>query len=463
MLDQFLVFVDKVNGVIWGPAALVFLGLVGIYLTVGTKFVHIKKFFKIIKHTFSGLNDDKEAKQDGDLTSLQSMFVSLSSVIGMGSVVGVASALISGGPGALLWMWIAAFIGMVIKYSEIIIIVMFREQKSDGTYVGGPALYVRKGLGLKYLGEVIVVLMVLVCLASAMIQSNVTVSNMTNIAPNLSNYLYILAAVNVVIVGIVIVGGVKRIGSVAEKLIPFMSLFYIIVATIVIIIHYKDIIPAVQLVFSSAFSPAEAGAGFAGYGIMKAMQYGIARGFFVSGAGQAVFTVSHAPARVKNPVEQAVFGVTEVFLVTVVCTFTALALLTSGVELEGQDAGIIVAQVFGDISPILGIAVGIATILFAYSTVIGLGYVGESQLSTITSTKKARIYRYIFLVAVYIGGIGGLKAIWDLTDVFLGLVMFVNLIVMLLLSKKIFKASNDYWGDEGQSSGLTAGCSKNKK
>ena len=157
------------------------------------------------------------------------------------------------------------------------------------------------------------------------------------------------------------------------------------------------------------------------------------------------------------------FGVTEVFLVTVVCTFTALALLTSGVELEGQDAGIIVAQVFGDISPILGIAVGIATILFSYSTVIGLGYVGESQLSTITSTKKARIYRYIFLVAVYIGGIGGLKAIWDLTDVFLGLVMFVNLIVMLLLSKKIFKASNDYWGDEGQSSGLTAGCSKNKK
>nr|WP_068129463.1 amino acid carrier protein [Nosocomiicoccus ampullae] len=463
MLDQFLVFVDKVNGVIWGPAALVFLGLVGIYLTVGTKFVHIKNFFKIIKQSFSGLNDDKDEKQDGDLTSLQSMFVSLSSVIGMGSVVGVASALISGGPGALLWMWIAAFIGMVIKYSEIILIVMFREQKSDGTYVGGPALYVRKGLGLKYLGEVIVVLMVLVCLASAMIQSNVTVSNMTNIAPHLSNYLYILAAVNVVIVGIVIVGGVKRIGSVAEKLIPFMSLFYIIVATIVIIIHYKDIIPAVQLVFSSAFSPAEAGAGFAGYGIMKAMQYGIARGFFVSGAGQAVFTVSHAPARVKNPVEQAVFGVTEVFLVTVVCTFTALALLTSGVELEGQDAGTIVAQVFGDISPILGIAVGIATILFAYSTVIGLGYVGESQLSTITSTKKARIYRYIFLVAVYIGGIGGLKAIWDLTDVFLGLVMFVNLIVMLLLSKKIFKASNDYWGDEGQSSGLTAGCSKNKK
>lgn len=461
MLETFIHIVDVVNDFIWGPVALVFLGFVGIYLTVGTKFVHIRKFFSIIKDTFSSIKNDKNADTDGDLSSLQSMFVSLASVIGMGSVVGVASALISGGPGALVWMWIAAFIGMIIKYSEIILIILFREKTNDGTYVGGPALYVRKGLGVRYLGETIVVLMILVCLASAMIQSNVTVSNVTNLAPNLSNVIYILSALNVVAVGIVIVGGVKRIGHVAEKLIPFMSLFYIVVATIVIVINYKEIIPAIQLVFSSAFSPAEAGAGVAGYGIMKAMQYGIARGFFVSGSGQAVFTVSHAPARVKHPVEQAIFGVTEVFLVTVVCTFTALAVLTSGINLEGQDAATIVAKVFGDISPILGVAVGIATILFAYSTVIGLGYVGETQLSTIIDRKKARIYRYVFLVAVFVGGIGGLKAIWDLTDVFLGLVMFVNLIVMLLLSNKIFKASNEYWKIDN-SDGISAGCSKNK-
>src|SRR5699024_10470969 len=337
----------------------------------------------------------------------------------------------------------------------------FREKTNDGTYVGGPALYVRKGLGARYLGETIVILMILVCLASAMIQSNVTISNVTNLVPNLSNIIYILSALNVVAVGIVIVGGVKRIGHVAEKLIPFMSLFYIVVATIVIVINYKEIIPAIQLVFSSSFSPAEAGAGVAGYGSMKAMQYGIARGFFVSGSAQAVVTVSEARARVKHPVEQAVFGVTAVFLVTVVCTFTALAVLSSGIDREGQDAATIVAKVFGDISPMLGVAVGIATILFAYSTVIGLGYVGETQLSTIIDRKKARIYRYVFLVAVFIGGIGGLKAIWVLTDVFLGLVMFVNLIVMLLLSNKIFKSSNEYWQLDS-SDGISAGCSKDK-
>lgn len=446
MLDNFMSFVQGANDLMWGPAALVFLGAIGIYLTIGTKGVHLRKFGPILKNTIGKFGkDDEDDDSEGVLTSTQSMFTSLASVIGMGSIVGVASALISGGPGAILWMWIAAFIGMIIKYAEIIMIIKYRRKTEDDSYVGGPALYVKNGLGLPVVGEIIVVLMILVCLSSTMIQSNVIVENVSNLIPAASNYISVISIINVIIVGIVIVGGIKRLGSVAEKLIPIMSMFYLIAATIVIIANFQSIIPAFREIFVGAFRPVAIAGGVMGYGIMRAMQYGIARGFFVSGAGQAVFTVSHAPARVKNPVEQAIYGVTEIFLVTIICTATGLAVLTSGVLTPNGNAAILVTEAFAQTTPILGIAVGIATILFAYSTVIGLGYVGEAQLSTIVSAKVAKIYRYVFLGFTFFGGIGALSSIWDVTDFFLAIVMVINLIVMLLLSKEIFKISNDYW------------------
>lgn len=446
MLESFMSFVQSANSLMWGPAALVFLGAIGIYLTIGTKGVHIRKFVEILRRTIGKFGkDDDDDGAEGILTSTQSMFTSLASVIGMGSIVGVASALINGGPGAILWMWIAAVIGMIIKYAEIILIILYREKTDDGSYVGGPGLYVKNGLKVPVLGEILVILMILVCLSSTMIQSNVIVENVYNLVPSAKNYINIISLINVLFVGIVIVGGIKRVGSVAERLIPLMSGFYLIAAVVVIVSNFREIIPAIASIVQGAFTTSAVGGGLAGYGIMKAMQYGIARGFFVSGAGQAVFTVSHAPAKVKNPVEQAVYGVTEIFLVTIICTATGLSVLTSGVFTPDGNQAILVTDAFTAINPILGVAVGIATILFAYSTVIGLGYVGESQLATIIPSNVAKLYRYIFLIFTFLGGMGALKDIWDVTDFFLAIVMFINLIVMILMSKEIFKTSNDYW------------------
>ncbi|SFD90420.1 alanine or glycine:cation symporter, AGCS family [Lentibacillus persicus] len=444
MLNHMMTWVENVNGILWGPAALIFLAAIGIYLTIGTKFVHIKKFRYILKQTITNNKKDEDGAE-GVITSSQSLFTSLASVIGMGSIVGVASALISGGPGALIWMWIASFIGMIIKYSEIILIIKYRKKTELGEFVGGPALYVKNGLKVPALGEIIVLLMVLVCLCSTMIQSNVIIENTLNFTGDDGVSKYAFAVINVVLVGIVLVGGIKRVGAVAEKIVPFMSGFYFIAGIIVIIANYANIIPSIQVMLQGFVSPVAVGGGVVGYGIKEAMQYGIARGFFVSGAGQSVFTVSHAPAKVKNPVEQAMYAITEIFLVTIICTVTGLSILTSGILSPEGNAAILVNEAFAQTSPFLGVFAGIALILFAYSTVIGLGYVGESQLSTIIHAGKAKIYRYVFLLFTFLGGIGGLQSIWAVTDLFLALVMFLNLIVMLLMSKEIFKTSNDFW------------------
>ena len=446
MLDKLVQWVGAANGFLWGPFALISLTIIGIYLTVGTKFVHIKKFGYILKKTIkSAAGKDEDNDAEGILTSSQSLFTSLASVIGMGSIVGVASAVLSGGPGALLWMWIAAIIGMIIKYAEIILIIKYREKTDDGDYVGGPALYVKKGLKVPYVGEILTILMVLVCLTSTMVQSNVIVENIINIIPGTGISRSVFSIIIVILAGIVLIGGIKRLGSVAEKLVPFMSGFYLIAGFIVIIANAQNIIPAFKLIFKGFASPVAVGGGVLGYGIKQASQYGIARGFFVSGSGQAVFTVSHAPAKVKNPVDQAIYAITEIFLVTIICTVSGLAILTSGVFTPDGNAAILVTQAFAKTLNIFGLFVGIATILFSYTTVIGLGYIGESQLSCIMSASKAKIYRYIFLVFTFIGGIGGLQQIWDMTDFFLAIVMFINLIVMMIMSKEVFKTSNDYW------------------
>lgn len=438
-------WVDNINDFLWGPVALIFLAAMGIYLMIGTKFIHVRKLGYILKRTIVG-SKENDNEGEGVLTSTQSLFTSLASVIGMGSIVGVASALISGGPGALIWMWIATFVGMIIKYSEIILIIKYRRKTDQGEYVGGPGLYVKEGLKVPVVGTIIVLLMVLAILSSTMIQSNVIVENVLTLLPNNGNTsIYLLSILNVILVGFVLIGGIKRVGSVAEKLVPLMSALYLIIGVIVIIVNIENVIPALQLIFKGFFTPSAIGGGVLGYGIKESMQYGVARGFFVSGAGQSIFTVSHAPAKVKNPVEQAIYAITELFLVTFIATITGLTVLTSIEITPDLNAAVLVNKAFHETSPILGIFVAIATILFAYSTVFGVGYVGESQLKTVISAKKARVFRYVFLIFTFIGGVGGLKSIWDITDLFIGLVLFLNLIIMLLMSKQIFKISNDYW------------------
>lgn len=440
--------VQSLNEFLWGPFALIFLSLAAVYFLMGTKGVTIRYFFLIIKKTLGdSFNKDKEnadEEVEGSISSAQSLFTALAATIGMGSIVGVASALIMGGPGAVLWMWVAAVLGMIIKYAEIILLMLYRRQTPDGSYVGGPGLYIKNGLQNFPMAIVIVVLGLLAILTSTMIQSNVVVKNIQTLLPfNLSSWVPSLLLV--ALLALVLIGGIERIGALTEKIVPFMSIAYLIGGIIVILINYDQIGSALALIFKGFYSPVAIGGGAAAYGIAKASQYGIARGFFVSGAGQAMFTVSHAPAKVDHPVEQAVYGITEIFLVTIICTVTALSILTSGAYSPDAAAATLTTEAFNAAIPGFGYFVSLSIVFFSFTTVLGFGYISQSQLSTITDSPKSKWILYLFLLFVFIGGMGGLTVMWEFTDFFLAIVMYINIVVMILLSRQIFQSSNEFW------------------
>lgn len=446
-MGNIIEMIDKATGFMWGPVALIALLAIGMYFTFGTKFLQIRKFSYVFKNTLGkSFKDDGGVKGEGTLTPRQSISTALASTVGMGNIVGVASALVFGGPGAIFWMWVSAFIGMIIKYAEIILCIKYREKNENGEFVGGPALYIKNGLNIKFVGGFITVLMAIVCICSNMVQSNVIIHATNDLIPGGEISHYLLGGVLVVLVAIVAIGGVTRVGKVAERIVPLMAIVYIIGGLVVLLSNFTEIPAAISMIFSGAFKPLSVGGGVAGYGVMLATRYGFSRGFFSSGAGQAVFTVSHSPAIVENPVQQAIWGIMEVFIDTIVlCTMTALVILTSGILTPASNPALLTAMAFGETFGIMKNLVNFSIILFAYTSVIGIGYVGESQLSCIMSSSSARIFRYIYLVFTFIGAIGGLQIIWNLTDFFLGIVMAINLTVLVVMSPQIFKITKEYF------------------
>jgi len=443
-MDQFNEIIGTLTGLIWGPWLIVTILGIGIYFTVRMKFLQVGKFKFTFQQTLGRIFDkDDDIEGEGTLTPFQAVTAALASTVGVGNIVGVATALALGGPGAIFWMWFSAFFGMATKYAEIVLSIAYREKNEDGEFVGGPAFYMSKGLNSKLLAGIFSVAIALACIGGNMVQSNALVSNLMEIVNIDAKFAAIIL---MVLVGLVSLGGITRLGKVTEKLVPMMAVLYLLGGIVVLAFNVTSIPASLLLIVKGAFSTVAFGGGAAGIAMSQAIRFGVARGLYSNEAGQGTAPIAHASAKTDHPVRQGLWGITEVFIDTfMICTFTALVIMTSGVIESGASPAILTSLAFGTISPILKTLVSITIILFAYSTIITLGYYGESVFNYIGGAKLGKFYRVAFIPFTFIGAVGGLTTIWSVLDILLGLAVIPNLIALVLLSPKVFELTREFF------------------
>ena len=446
-MDKLLELNSSVNSFVWGPPMLVLLIGTGVYLTFRTNFFAITKIGYVLKNTLMKMFA-KEQKGEGEVTAFQAVATALAATIGTGNIAGVATAIASGGPGAIFWMWIAAVVGMTTKFGEVVLAIKYREKTEDGRFVGGPMYYIAKGLNQKWLAYIFAFFAALAAFGIG----NMTQSNSIATALNVSFSIPPLVTGLVVAVasGIVIVGGLKRIAQVTEKLVPFMAAFYILGGLAIIIANISAIPAALQLIISSAFTGKAALGGFAGATMAQAMRFGFARGVFTNEAGLGSAPIAHAAATTDHPVRQGLWGVFEVFIDTiVVASITALAIILTGVWETGLSGTELTMSAFDTVIPTFGgYIVSVGVLLFAFSTILGWEYYGERAAEYLFGPKVNIAYRLLFIPFVVIGAIGGLEAIWDIADTLNGLMAIPNLIGVALLSGVVIKETKEFFARE---------------
>lgn len=444
-MELFNAVVGKLLGLIWGPWLTVTLVGIGIYFTVGCKFIQIRKIGFIIKETIGKMfAKESDLEGEGSLTPFQAAATALASTVGVGSIVGIGTALAMGGPGSMFWMFIAAFFGMCTKYGEIVLAILYREKKSDGTFQGGPAYYMQKGLNSKFLAVFYSVALALTCLGSNMVQSNsaaASVNSATGI-PNLA-----IGIVLAICIALALIGGITKLGRFVEKLIPIMSGLYLIGGLVVILLNISELPGAIASIFEYAFTPTSVAGGAVGITVQQAIRLGIARGLYSNEAGCGTAPIAHSLAITDHPCRQGMWGVSEVFIDTVVNLLTALVILVTGVLNTDVEAGVLTNAAFGTVFPAFRYVVDISVVLFAYATIIGLGFYGQSVCKFLGGEKLGKIYLYIYIPFSVLGAIGGLNTVWSIIDVFMGLAIIPNLVAIVLLSPKVFKSSKEFFGD----------------
>ena len=441
----------KINGIIhsfvWGPPMLVLLVGTGIYLTFRTNFFSITKLGYILRNTLMKMFS-KEEKGEGEVTAFQAVATALAATVGTGNIAGVATAIAVGGPGAILWMWIAALFGMTTKFAEVVLAIQYREKTPDGRFVGGPMYYITNGLKKKWLAYIFAAFGAMAAFGIGnMVQSN-------SIAASLEvtfgmNKLFV-GIVLAVFAAIVVIGGIKRIAVVTEKLVPFMAAFYILGGLVIIILNITHIPQAFKLIFSNAFTGTAAVGGFAGSTLKIAMTKGVARGVFTNEAGLGSAPIAHAAATTDHPVRQGLWGVFEVFVDTIViCTITALSIMVTDVWSSGETGAALTTMAFDKALPTVGgYIVSIGILLFAFSTILGWEYYGERCAEYIFGPKVNMIYRIIWIPFIVIGAIGGLETLWDLADTLNGLMAIPNLIGVFALSGVVIKLTKEFFKKE---------------
>ena len=446
-MDKLMEINGIINSFVWGPYMLILLVGTGVYLTLRTNFMSITKLGYILKNTLFKMFK-KEGKGEGEITAFQAVATALAATVGTGNIAGVATAIALGGPGAVFWMWLSAIFGMTTKFGEVVLSINYREKTPDGRFVGGPMYYIEKGLKMKWLAYVFAVFGAIAAFGIGnMVQSNsVAASLEVSFGVNKLVTGFLLAILS----AIVIIGGIKRIGQVTERLVPFMAAFYVIGGLYIIIINISHIGEAFGLIFGSAFTGSAAVGGFAGSTMKIAMTRGIARGVFSNEAGLGSAPIAHAAATTDHPVRQGLWGVFEVFVDTIIiCSITALSIIMSGVWSSGATGSELTTLAFDKTIPgIGGYIVSIGILLFAFSTILGWAYYGERCAEYIFGPKVNMIYRIIWIPFIVIGAIGGLNALWDLADTLNGLMAIPNLIGVLGLSGVVIKLTKDFFTSE---------------
>ncbi len=486
-MDKFLQMVESVNGeingVIWGAFGLILLVGTGIIVTCLTKFFQVTNIGLWFKHTIGSLfNKDviKHSKEKGSISPFQALCTALAATVGTGNIAGVAAAICIGGAGAVFWMWVAAFFGMMTNYAENVLGIYYRRKNENGEWSGGAMYYLADGLGrkkgMKWVGKILAVLFcIFAMLASfgigSMGQVNKIVTNVAHafdvsalssveIFSGVSLYNIILGAIIMALTALITLGGLKRIANVAEKIVPFMVVLFVLGSVVIIGINYASIIPAFKAIFVNAFCPEAFVGGGIGAVIDKVVTQGFKRGVFSNEAGLGSSVMVHSNSNIKEPVKQGMWGIFEVFADTmVVCTMTALVILTAG-GLEGGAFNVVTGEVAAGYTDatLVGCAfnsvfswgnigekfIAIAMFLFAFTTVLGWSHYGSKAWEYLFGAKTTFIFRIIHVCTVIFGAVLTSSLAWDISDTFNGLMMIPNLIGVLVLSPVVVKITKNY-------------------
>ena len=463
MLETITAVNQAVNSFIWGIPAMVCIIGVGLLLSVRTGFLQLRKFPYAIKTTIGRIFRKKDAS-DGAMTPFQAVCTALAATVGTGNIAGVAGAIAIGGPGAVFWMWCSALLGMCTKFSEVTLAVHFRERNKNGELVGGPMYYIKNGLGSRW--QFLAVLYSLFGVLTVFGTGNATQVNTIVTAIDSALLAYgsslnsILPTVNLVVgvvvammVAMVLLGGVKRIGSVTEKLVPFMAMFYIVLALGVVVINYRRFPAVLASIVGGAFDP-QAFTGGAIGSIFLSMQKGVSRGIFSNEAGLGTGSIAHACADTRKPVKQGMFGIFEVFADTIViCTLTAMVILCSGTPVNYGTAAGAELTISGFTTTYGGwasIFTAVALCCFAFSTIIGWGLYGSRFLVFLChSDKVAKPFFVVYSFVSILGATVDLGLLWSIADTFNGLMSIPNLIALLLLSGTVAKLTKEFFAGEG--------------
>ncbi len=447
MLDFITRINTAVNDFVWGVPAMILIMGVGLYLTLRLRFVQIRKFGVSMKETIGKIFSKSESKQ-GSITPFQAVCTALSATVGTGNIAGVAGAIAIGGPGAVFWMWISALLGMCTKFVEVTLAVHYRERNKNGDWVGGPMYFIKNGLGKKWMW----LAYIFAALGAVTVfgTGNATQVNaiITSINSALFNFGLVpeagIPAVNLIIgivvallTGLVLLGGIKRIGRVAERLVPFMALLYVVLGLGVIAINFKNVPGVFGAIFEGAFNPAAVTGGIVG-AMFTSMKKGVSRGIFSNEAGLGTASIAHATADTDNPVKQGLFGIFEVFCDTIViCTLTALTILCSGVHVpygEAAGAALTISGFTATYGGWISIITAVAMVSFALSTILGWGLYGMRCVEFIFGSRVNKPFMLIYSLVAIVGATIDLGLLWSICDTFNGLMAIPNLIAVALLS-----------------------------
>lgn len=452
-----------VNNFIWGVPAMVCIFGVGLYLSIRTNFLQIRKFPYAIKTTLGRIFRKRDAS-DGAITPFQAVCTALAATVGTGNIAGVAGAIAIGGPGAIFWMWVSALFGMCTKYAEVTLAVHYREINANGELVGGPMYYIKNGLSQKWhwlaylfaafgvltvfgTGNATQVNTITTAINSALLNYNVISEN----AVSTSNL--IIGIIIAILIAMILLGGIKRIGHVTEKLVPFMALLYILLGLGVILLNIQNVPAVFASIFRGAFQPRAVTGGIV-LSMFTSLKKGVSRGIFSNEAGLGTGSIAHACADTKKPVKQGMFGIFEVFTDTIViCTLTALVILCSGVAVDYGKAAGAELTILGFTSTYgswVSIFTAVAMCCFAFSTAVGWGLYGARCIEFLFSEKVIKPFMVIYSLVAILGATANLGLMWSIAETFNGLMAIPNLIALFLLSGTVVKLTKEYFAGEGK-------------
>ncbi|MCL1124823.1 alanine/glycine:cation symporter family protein [Shewanella surugensis] len=449
-MDRLSEIISAINGVVWGVPMLIMILGVGLFLSLGLRLMPILKLGAGFKLLWAGRSLSKDNNIKGEISPFNALMTSLSATIGTGNIAGVATAIFIGGPGALFWMWCTALVGMATKFAEAVLAVKYREIDAEGHSVGGPMYYIKNGLGKKWawLGTAFALFG---SIAGFGIGNTVQANSVADaLSTNFGVPSWVTGIVLMLLVGAVLIGGIKRIAEVAGKLVPLMTIFYIGAGLAVLVMNFAQIPAAFTLIVQSAFSPVAAQGGFAGAAVWAAIRFGVARGVFSNEAGLGSAPIAHGAAKTNNPVKQGLIAMLGTFIDTlIVCTITGLAIVVSGAWTSGETGASLTSLAFASALPIGHYVVAIALSVFAFTTILGWSFYCERCVQYLFGIKAVKPFRILWIVVVPLGAVSSLEFVWLLADTLNAMMALPNLIALTLLSPVVFKLTREYFDNKG--------------